>query len=178
MILAFSGEMGSGKTRLSYALAEEIAYPKIGFGEYLRHIAKNEQREATREYLQELGEILVTTDPVGFTRDVLKFADWKQGEPLIVDGMRHIEVLSALHSEVSPSPLHLIYVDTASSIRHSRLIDRDKTESIILDQLERHSTEAQSDRLRGKANLVLDGSIPVDQLVKIIISSLTQWSQQ
>src|SRR5262245_37743225 len=95
-VLSFAAPIEAGKTTVSTRVAELLIAPRVSFGEYLRGLARERGLEMTREVLQDLGEQLVRKDVRGFCEDVLKQQPWEPGRPLIIDGVRHIEVLEAL----------------------------------------------------------------------------------
>jgi dephospho-CoA kinase len=174
VVIAIAGSIGSGKTHLAQALADELGFTKAGFGTFLRHLAQTQSLEPSREALQELGEMLATNDPVSFVRDVLAFAGWKGSETLLLEGVRHTEILSALRSVVKPIQVKLVFIETPDEIRHSRIVQRDGVQQEHIEQLESHSTETQATQLRATSDVVFDGSMPTHQLVQVVCTWLSQ----
>src|SRR5271170_2410837 len=94
-ILAFSGGLGVGKSELTKAVEEKLGWKRASFGDYVRTVARAAGRDAgDRGELQRLGQALVLTNVDGFVDEVLKRADG--AERIILDGIRHIEVLLTL----------------------------------------------------------------------------------
>src|SRR5262245_49953380 len=110
-VLGFTAPIEGGKTTLSQALSERLKVPRVSFGGYLRRVAQERRLPVTREALQALGEEMVRQDVQAFCREVLNEQPWRAGVPLLVDGVRHEEVLEALRDLLSPAPEYLIYIN-------------------------------------------------------------------
>ena len=55
VVLVFSGQIGSGKSRLSSGVAKALGWSYASFGDYIRSVAHSQGLDDTREILQELG---------------------------------------------------------------------------------------------------------------------------
>jgi hypothetical protein len=169
-ILGFAAPIEAGKTTVSTAVAKLLNAPRVSFGGYLRKRAKELRRPVTRETLQELGDELVRTDVRGFCEEVLKEHPSQPGVPLVIDGVRHLEVLHELHELLAPAPEYLIYINVDRLTQLNRLKFDDLPHEKALEELERHPTEVQvRSVLPDKAHLVLDGTLPVDELARRVI---------
>lgn len=165
--LAVSGRIASGKSTLAEGLASHLGWRRASFGDYLRSIATERGMEPTRATLQALGARLVAEDPVGFTRAVLEQAEWEEGHPVVIDGVRHVIILDSLRHVLSPVPLKLIYVAVDDEVQRERLAVRSEGATEHIHDLESHSTERDVRRdLLAAANLVLDGTKPPQELVE------------
>ena len=72
LLLCFSGQIGSGKSSVSTAVAEVLGWRRTGFGDYLRgEIARLGGDPDDRKALQDLGQQRVEDDSTAFCRDVL-----------------------------------------------------------------------------------------------------------
>ena len=119
---------------------------------------------------KELGQSLVQRDAAGFTKAVISNVGFKSG--VVVDGVRHLEILQALQRLAAPLPVHLIYVDTAEQVRIQRLAQRGMTVDEIRTA-DSHSTEAQvSGALRQKAALHTRGDGDTSETVDAIVEWL------
>ncbi len=166
MILAFSGHPGAGKTSLSTATARQLGWGWASFGEHVRSVALAAGREPTRENLQILGERMVADETREFCVAVLDRAAWSEGTPVVLDGIRHLEILRELQRIADPQPVRLVLVDTDLTVRLERLKATEKELPESLYTLDTHSTERQVEiEIRGAAELVLDGSLPIYELV-------------
>src|SRR5687768_882062 len=104
-IVCVAGGIGSGKTELSKALVAKLGWRRAAFGDYVRTVAHDRGLGDERDVLQQLGETLLKQDAAGFCRAVLANAEWRQGEPLVLEGVRHAEVLELIRTIVAPTPV-------------------------------------------------------------------------
>jgi hypothetical protein len=68
---------------------------------------------------------------------------WQSGEPVVIDGVRHREVVEALRRVVAPLELRLIFLDVAEEQRRERLVREGEIDPDKMPQIEKHSTEKQ-----------------------------------
>ena len=119
----------------------------------------------TRETLQEIGASLVEKDGDEFCRCVLSQANWACGNPLVVDGIRHIDIANRLKSIVSPSLFRLVAIILPQAARVARLKSRATYDSREQAIAETHSTENDVQQvLPCYADLVVDGTRGLDEL--------------
>ena len=170
LVIAFSGKIGSGKSRVSAGVAAALGWPRVSFGDYVRSVARSQGLEETREVLQELGERLVAKDVEEFCRGVLAHYDWSSGEPLVVDGLRHREVAKALSKLVAPLDLRIVYFDVDEATRKARL-EREGIPAERVEEVDAHSTEEQVRTvLPEMADLTLEGNRSPEELVNMVVS--------
>ena len=170
-VVGFSGGIASGKSSLSTAVAQATGWSRTSFGGYVRTVATQRGLEPTRENCQAIGEELIEADIRGFCKNVLAQASWSPGEPLVIDGIRHLEVADILAGVLGPADFVLVYVELPRAEREARLKSRDG-ESQPLERFEQHSTEAQVSELRARADLVVDGDRPIEELTGEVVSFL------
>jgi dephospho-CoA kinase len=174
IVVGIIGKIRSGKSSLSQGLSENLNWPYVSFGDEVRRIAKQRGLEPSREVLQEIGQDLVYNSAQEFCKAVLAQAEWQPGESLVVDGIRHLEVVEILRELVRPSALRLVYLKTADQIRESRLAAEIKGRQ-DLESIEHHSTEVQVGTvLPNVADLIVDGASPMNELITEITSWLGQ----
>jgi dephospho-CoA kinase len=173
IILAFAGGLGSDKSTVSSAVAEELGWPRTSFGAYVRAIAQVRKRKAwAREVQQDVGEQLVKEECESFCRAVLSHPRWQSGQPLVVDGIRHVEVLERLRRMVAPQTIRLFFIDVALEERAARLRDEGVDDPAQLRRIESHSTETQVRTvLPHMADLVVDG----DRSIEIVARDVVSW---
>lgn len=175
IVLSFAGSIASGKSTLSIEVASSLGWQRVSFGDYVRTVAQRQGLGESREVLQAVGATLVNQGMEQFCRAVLAQVNWQPRQPLVVDGIRHAEVVSALRRLVAPSKLLLVFVAVNESTREARLIERGLTHQEQWQQFETHSTEAQVQTvLREMANLTVDSTRKIEELVKEIV----MWVQQ
>ena len=139
--VAFGGRLGTGKSSISTALAEDMGWKRVSFGDFVRSIARIRGMEPSRQVLQDIGGELESEDPIAFCRNVLKAGGWNPGEAVVVDGIRHARVLNILRELVAPVPLFFVFLDAEYQSREQRLYQRDSIDAESLAVAESHSTE-------------------------------------
>lgn len=173
-ILTFSGPIASGKSALSNKLAQTFHWSRVSFGDYVRSVADARKIPKTREVLQAIGTELVTRDVERFCNAVLQQASWQHGQPLVIDGIRHIEVLKTLQKLVNPMKLYLVFITIDEVIQANRLIERGPNELLALQALELDVTEQQvGTYLKDIADFVVNGSRSVEEAAQ----DITDWLQ-
>jgi dephospho-CoA kinase len=171
-VLTFSARQASGKSTVSTEVAEELGWPRAGFGDYLRRVAAERGLNPDREILQELGERFVRENLEQFCQDVLGSVGWVPGQGIVVDGIRHAQTMEVLRNIVRPMPVLLVYIDVPDAIRSDRLRARGVSEDLA-KRHEEHSTEAQViDTLPRLADLRVDGRNTVAVMKAEIMASL------
>jgi len=169
LVLAFSGAIASGKTSISTTVARLLGCPRVSFGDQVRRVAGDRGLPASREQLQALGESLVCEQPDDFCRAVLRQADWTPGVGLVIDGVRHEEILEKLRTLVRPSELRLIFIQADENTRAARRLGTGRVPGPLAAS-DAHSTERQvMDTLPALADLLVDGTGDIDILAEEIV---------
>lgn len=173
-VLAFSGGIASGKSGLSTAVAAALSCPRVSFGSYVRIVTEMRGLKQCRENWQTVGESLLLEDPRQFCRAVLGQCSWIPGAPLVVDGIRHVEVAEILRTLVAPSQFRLVHIDAGAVIRAERFFQR-TPDGGSLAAYDEHSTEAQvGGALSTHADLVVDGTKALTDLADEVV----HWSRR
>jgi cytidylate kinase len=172
IVLALSGKIGSGKTTLSQQVADALGWKRASFGEYVRAHAKSQGLdENSRDVLQAVGQRLVDKDPVDFCRAVLAHFGWTSGEPLVIDGVRHVVVVDALRKIVAPLDLRVVFVDVSEKTRLKRIQDTDRDVASRMSEIETHATEREVPSVvRDLAARRVEGDRPVKDVVQDILA--------
>ncbi len=142
-VIAFSGSIASGKSTLSQETAKTLQWKRASFGDYVRSVAQSRGLANSREVLQAIGADLLQRDMEDFCRAVLAQADWQLGQPIVIDGIRHIEVLDNLKRVVAPMQLFLVFITVDEATRTNRLLERETVNLEKYKHLEQDSTEQQ-----------------------------------
>ena len=137
LIVAFAGRIGAGKSSVSAAFAEDLGWKFASFGGFVRKTATSRGMEHSRESLQAIGAELEAKDAAMFCRAVLDDAGWNAGEPVVVEGIRHVRILEALKSLVAPQPVFLVYLEAPEELRRARLQERGVQEAHYLNERKR-----------------------------------------
>ena len=168
LILCFSGRIGSGKTSVSRRVAETLGAAWTGFGDFVRAVAASRSLDASsREVLQTLGaQLLQDHGPAWLCQQVIARAGWDGHRPLVVDGVRHVDVLNEIGRQLSAHRNVLFYLDLPDQDMPARGLDA-STRRVIED----HSTEHDVLRaLRERANLVVSTAPPLDEVVSTVVN--------
>ena len=173
-VVAVSGSIASGKSTLAEALGAATGWKRASFGAYIRSIAVSRGMEEDRPSLQRVGQELVQNGTDSFVQDVLRFGGWSLGQPVILEGVRHLSVLEAVERCVAPLPVVLVHVLADDIARRARVTSRGEI-GPILDSVEAHSTEADVRvRLLERADVLVDGAGDIDEEVARLMFILSQ----
>ncbi|MEP7377616.1 MAG: AAA family ATPase [Chitinophagaceae bacterium] len=173
------GEISSGKSTLARKLSEELGIPKASFGGYLLHYCEqNNIPEDSRRDLQNLGQQMIETDPIGFLKNVIEFTTNK---PVVIlfEGVRHEVILKEISS--CSDRLASVYIDATYDQRLSRYlsrekkIDTNKTESDFLIA-SKHQVEREVPALKDKCSLVIKSTDSQDEDYQQLKSFIQSWS--
>ena len=170
-VIGFSGQIGSGKSTLARAVAEELHWPCVSFGSCIRAIALSRGLELSREVLQTLGAELVESDPVNLCKIVVAQSSWKPGNPIVIEGIRHVGILRILEGIVTPLDVRLVFVTAPENLRAERLSIRDDLRTQKLS--EQHSTEQDvKSNLKSLASYVIANDQSIKCAACLILSEL------
>jgi dephospho-CoA kinase len=172
IVLGLSGQIASGKSTIARALTEVIRCERVSFGGYVRKVAASQGYNEDRRTLQDLGQDLI--EELGaeqFCIEVLRdqAPTFVPGKNLVIEGIRHAEVVEALSFLVQPSALALVFVQVDERTRRNRLALREGEPS--LEKADEHDTEQQVRRaLQGCADLTLVSTRPSGELVRKVLA--------
>ena len=173
-VACFAGKTGSGKTSVTKALAEYLNWRRVGFGDYVRaELARRGGNPDVGQELQDLGQLLVDSDPVSLCRAVLGSADFRPGDDALVDGIRHATIHQAIVEFVRPSRTCLIYLSAADDVRGLRAIERGRAET---GRDETHRVEAEvATLLPSIADAIVDATASFGRVVTDCIDVLSEF---
>lgn len=168
--IGIAGGIKSGKSSLAKALCLRLNGRYVSFGDQVRYVVQDRGLEVTRINCQQIGEELVASDVTGFCSSVLRQAASDEipveDNMIIIDGIRHLNVIQTLRFLLKPSRLWMVFIDTDEETRADRL--KANSEGSSLTRLEMHSTECELLQVRGTADLTLLGTHPIDRLVEMV----------
>lgn len=172
MIFGIAGKIASGKSTLARALAARIGGERLGFGDYVREVARSKGLDFTdRNVLQELGQQLVTADPAAFVGGILRNANYASGRPIVFDGVRHVVVWNEIAdvARLSGDAATLVYLDMPEEIRRARLAARGLSITAA-SAFDKHVSEQELDGdLQTAATMKLDARQETTALVDAIL---------
>jgi Fic family protein/dephospho-CoA kinase len=171
MLIAFTGSIGAGTSKLSQLVADILGWPRVKFSDHIRELAIEQASDPEDlNVLQAIGQNLVRDHLQSFVEAVLARADWRGNGDLIVDGLRHVEVRTEMLRQIGTIPMHVVNVELQLPERaQNRGIDEE-----TLVQYDHELSEAQLKRILPQyANLSLDGSKDHQELAGRIIELFT-----
>lgn len=175
LLLCFSGQIGSGKSSVSTAVAETLGWRRTGFGDYLRsEISRLGGDPKDRQTLQDLGQNRVDADPVAFCRDVLSAGGFAPGDDFIVDGVRHVRIFEILAEVGAPSHARLLFLGALEIIRVARVEARADAEDFA--RASTHRVEAElRDELPQQADGIINAEQSLDRVVSDCLELVRHW---
>ena len=172
-VVVVSGKIASGKTTFAKALSTELSVGCVGFGDEVRAVAESRGQPLIREVLQPIGEELVRNDPRGFCEAVLKRGGYTAGQGLVVEGLRHVEVLTVLRQLLLPYVVTHVHISSPDEIRIERMENRGRVGDVALAAVDSHSTERQLNKeLPDVADVIVDGSLSVTAMVAAAVAGV------
>jgi dephospho-CoA kinase len=175
LLLCFSGQIGSGKSSISTAVAETLGWGRTGFGDYLRNeIARLGGDPNDRKTLQDLGQKRVEDDPAAFCRDVLAAAGFQPGDDFVIDGIRHVSIFEILAALGKPSEARLLFLSADETTRTARIQSRADGTDFVRASTHRVETELRNS-LPQCADAVVDADQPLDRVVTDCLELVRRW---
>jgi cytidylate kinase len=177
LLLCFSGQIGSGKSSVSSAVAEALGWRRTGFGDYLRsEITRLGGDPSSRKALQDLGQSRVEEDPLAFCRDVLAAGGFQPGDDFVVDGVRHLGIFQILHTVSTPTRARLIFLSTAEATRIARVNQRPDGKDFARASAHRVESELR-DALSRAADSLVTTDQPLERVIADCLNLVRQWQQ-
>lgn len=166
-LICLAGGVASGKTTLAEGLRATLpGAATIAFGDVVRRHTEQAGLEPNRANLQRTGLQLVSGGWPAFVGELIAPVG-PDVDTLIVEGVRHHAAVDELRAQLDPTQLLLVYLDVPDADLHRRLAGRGEPESVL-----RHEVESEVASLRAEADLVLQSSDPVDELVDRVAEAL------
>ncbi|MGE0847735.1 MAG: hypothetical protein AB7L41_15825 [Flavobacteriaceae bacterium] len=175
LLLCFSGQIGSGKSSVSTAVAGAMGWRRTGFGDYLRaEIARLGGDPDDRKALQDLGQSCVNADPAAFCGEVLTTGGFRPGDDFVVDGIRHVSIFETLKQVGLPSDAKLLFLGAGESTRSVRVQAR--SDATDFARASTHRVEAELlDVLPDRADAIIDADQPIEHVVSDCLKWVRQW---
>lgn len=178
MIVAISGAPGAGKSVLAAEVSTLLQTRPASFGDYVRFLAAERGLDARRrEVLQDLGEREVGANAEAFVDGFLRWAERDLSGVLVVDGLRHVEVRSAIVARAGgdrSGVLH-VHVSAPAPVRAARRTGGDEAALALVDA---HPVEEDAcGGLAADADLVVDGGAAARRSARKVLKLLRQGSR-
>ena len=168
------GPIASGKsTAISY-LTSEFDLKVVAFGRYVRAISKETGGSATREELQDLGDSLLKSKGAeGLLKATLEYARIEGQDSVIVDGVRHPEVLTAIRRSCETTVA--FYLCASQEERYHRFNDRQSSEISFEEflDIDSHPVEAGVVNLKNICELAIDTMRPFSEVQSILSNEVS-----
>lgn len=163
LVITLSGGIGSRRSDLAEKLETRLGWPRVKFSDIIRQrIEETGENPDSRPLLQQYGQRMVQYQLEEFVTGVLARAPgWEQDGNLIVDGMRHVEVLLTLRRMVRAAGSNLFYVHVRADPLEREAGARDRgIEEQDIYRYDHALSEAQMNRiLPAYADLEIDGTL-------------------
>ena len=175
LLLCFSGQIGSGKSSVSSAVAEALGWRRTGFGDYLRsEIARLGGDPSSRKALQDLGQSRVEDDPSAFCRDVLAAGGFRAGDDFVIDGIRHLGIFEILNAISRPTRAQLIFLGAAEATRIARVDERPDRQDFARASGHRAESELR-DALPQRADGLVSADQPLERVIADCLDFVRRW---
>lgn len=177
LLLCFSGQIGSGKSSVSTAVAQTLGWRRTGFGDFLRdEIIRLGGDPNDRNALQDLGQKRVDGDAPAFCRDVLAAAGFQPGDDFIIDGIRHIGIFEILETLSRPSRARLLFLGAQEATCVARIVVRGDAQDF--PRASSHRVEAElRDALPQRADGMVNAEHSFDHVVANCLELVQRWQQ-
>lgn len=173
-VVGIAGAIGSGKSTVATALANQLGCPIASFGSYVRSVATMRGIGHSRTALQAISEELLDSIGLkGLIEETLIAAKWAGNQSLVIDGIRHPEMIAALRDRVAPLQLKIIYLAVEELVRSERVLARDALSEEQLLGFDRHSTERDvGTRVRELADHVIDANGSAAATLALVVNAI------
>lgn len=175
LLLCFAGQIGSGKSSVSTAVARELGWRCTGFGDYLRaEISRRGGDPNDRKSLQDLGQALVSANPDAFCRNVLAAGGFTPGNNFIIDGIRHIHIFDILAKVSQPSDAKLLFLGAGEATRSARISSR--IDSTDFGRASAHIVETElGSALPDRADGIINAEQQLDRVLEDVLRFVNRW---
>lgn len=175
-VIAFSGQIGSGKSTVAHAVSEALGLELLRSRKYLESALKILDMPVTEANMQAIGRFFVST--VGGDGLTLRVLHSRQTNSIGYDSFRNIDEVHMLR-DVLGSAFQLIYIDATQETRLRRYLGRPGRDNDIASFEKREAHEVERDVIRLKE--VSDLIVPEAEIEASVSTVLTHigkiWSQ-
>lgn len=172
--IAICGHIGSGKSTLANALASTFGWDAVSFGRYVKAVADARGLGSARQTLQDLGQGLITeAGEDRFLGVMLQF--YHPTSPVqLLDGVRHVAMVDAIRRHYDAVLVVCLMLD--DRIRYKRYAAR-ADEPVAYARFltwKDHPVEREIERVCQHAELRLDATQPIADMVTVVAGALRQ----
>lgn len=178
LLLCFAGQIGSGKSSVSSAVATALGWRLTGFGDYLRsEITRLGDDAHDRKALQDLGHARVDTDAKAFCKDVLTAGGFRPGDDFVIDGVRHVSIFDILVTVSAPSNARLLFLEACETTRTTRVEARADAQDFVRATAHRVEADLRS-ALPQRADAVMNANQSLERVVSDCLNVVEHWKKQ
>lgn len=159
-VYLISGKIGSGKTWLSNKISDLLKLDRCSFSDYVKWKCNQLGMPTNRENLNLVGEKAVGDWLTEFVYYLFNCTIEKKSDILIIDGLRHIEILDEIAKYCDE--IEIIYIDSDIVTITENLMERNTLE----EDNRFYSAERQLLTIKEKANLIIKSSNEVDAVLE------------
>lgn len=163
LVITLSGGIGSRRSDLAEKLQSRLGWPRVKFSDLIRLRIREAGEDAENRLLQQqYGQRLVQYQLEDFVGGTLAMAPgWAQQGNLIVDGLRHVEVLLTLRRLVAEARSRVFYVHVRADPLEREAGARERgIQEQDMFRYDHALSEAQMNRiLPAYADLEVDGTL-------------------
>ncbi len=170
------GRNGSGKGTLSEYLAKELNAPVFRLSDIPRRFLEEFDIPETRENFSKMSSLIRELfGEDAFVRAVDKFLDRFEGNTIIFDGPRKVNLIRKIQERTEAK---IIFVDTSPEKRYERILKRsekDNESCLSYEQFleqENLQTEREMDEIIALANILLENNGTREEFFRKIDSLL------
>lgn len=131
----------------------------------------------TRKNLQNLGnEMFVSLGARRLIDETIRHSHLLDSSQMIFDGVRHEMVLNEI--EGMSNYLFLIFLKADEKVRYSRHKAKDQSSDLSLQvfrEIDTHPIELGTDKLEKCANIVIEASLPIQEVLSIADESVNRF---
>jgi dephospho-CoA kinase len=166
-IVCLAGGIASGKTTVAQALIGALPNCSArSFGDVVRRYAQAAGLPLARATLQDTGVRLIVEGWPRFVDELLSELP-PDADVLIVDGVRHVEVVDELRGRFPGAALRLIFLYADDATAHARLTERGDDPDAL-----RHRVESSLLQIAEIADLRIESTCPPEEIAQAIRESV------
>ena len=176
--LAICGQIGSGKSTASNFLASEFGFRLVSFGDFVRHQLTKDDCPVSRGSMQDAGHTLYKSlGASGMVHGALAHFGICADSTVVFDGVRHIEVLTAIRSEADAT--FTVYLEASRNERFRRCRERQGLNLRIedFDRIDGHPVEAGIPELARHCDLVIDTEVTLSGMQERLLREIRRWNR-
>lgn len=166
-IYLIAGNIGSGKTWVSKKLSELLKIDRCSFSSYVKWKCRLLNLPINRKNLNEIGRNAVKESIDEFLYFVFNCAVEKKSEFLIVDGLRHIKVLSEIKKYCNN--VSVVFIDSD----FNTITDNLKSRGTFNEDTKFYSEEGELPLIKEKADIIVKSSNEIELIKDYITNDIS-----